>query len=147
MTDRSERIGRIVRLRDNELKKTVQQLQEATTRYTAMLDALNAATSARDQAIEHRRNLAQGHVDVVTYLQAEQWLLSLQAKHSIAAQQVQQASVMLRKCTMLTHRARTKVKQLEQLQETLLKRAARERELAERRLDDEIAQRAFRRKH
>lgn len=146
MTARSDRIARIVKLRDNELKQTIARLVEASAREQRLQQAYQAAGRARDKALDERRNLALGAVDIMTYLQAEDWLLSQQAKHAIAAQQLQQASVMLQKCTLLTARARTRVKQLEHLQTSLLQKAARKLELAERKLDDETSQRAFRRK-
>lgn len=145
MTARAQRISRIIRLRDNELQQTIKHLQQATVRETEARKAWEQASAIRDRALADRRNLALENVDVVTYLQAEEWLLSQQAKTALAAQQLQQAAVMLQKRTLLTHRARTRVKQLEQLQTTLQKRANREQELADRKLDDEIAQRAFRR--
>lgn len=144
MSTRSQRIARIVLLRNNELKQTVVRLQDASCQHTQCRQAHAQAQSACEQAIVARRALTNQSVDVLTYLEAQEWILSLQAREALAAQHLHQAALELQKHQALTNRARTKVKQLEHLQEQLKSKERRAEVLAERVLDDEISQRIFR---
>ncbi len=141
VSGREARIERVVKLREERLHQAVKALEELRVIERQAASELALALAAREQAERARRELCSAPADIRDYLEAEEWLRSCAIAEELATHRVRHLRVQLDRVLARVKEARTKVRQLEQLQERL-KQARRAREnRTERTLEDEIGQR------
>jgi hypothetical protein len=142
MNDREARIDRVIRLRDERLKKAVLVLNESRAVERKTLGEYSAALGARQQAERARRELLLVQADIRDFIEAEDWLRSCSIVEEMATHRLRQARQTLAKAEQRVKEAHMKVRQLEQLRTRLAEARQQREQRVERTLDDEIGQRA-----
>lgn len=145
MKSREARIERIIRVRDERLKKAIAALEEARSVERKALAELLQASNERQGAERARRDLIYTPSDIRAFIEAEDWLRSCSIAEEIATRRVRHARQLLGKAEQRVKEAHMKVRQLTQLQTRLREAAAERQKRVERVLEDEIGQRVARR--
>jgi flagellar export protein FliJ len=146
MSPRQRRIQRILDHRQKELDERAGVLAAVRAKETAAVREADAADARAREAADARRKLALTGADVLSFLEAEEWLVSTARRAERAWALVVGVRREVEKAQAVVVQARTKLKQAEQLAARV---ALGERRLAdrrERRRDDETAARIAQRK-
>ncbi len=147
MSRQLERIHRLIEIRQREVDGEVRQLAATQQEVIAAAAVLNAARDALQQALDARRDMAGGVMVVEEWRSLEDWLETLGVRQSLAAHRLATAHAHERRARARVAQAHKKKKQAE----ALLARLLRERDVqllrADRRQEDESAQRVGRRQH
>jgi hypothetical protein len=146
MSPRARRIARILEHRQKELDERAGLLTAARVKEAAAVAEADAADARVREAAEARRKLAETGADVLSFLDAEEWLVSTARRAERAWAFVVGVRREVEKAQAVVVQARTKLKQAEQLAARV---ALSERKLddrRERRRDDEAAARIAQRK-
>jgi hypothetical protein len=144
MASRKARVERLIRLRDERLKEEVAKLKQAQARLEEVAREHELARQLLVRAEEQRRNLSQVQANVLSFIEAEEWLWTRTQVESEAARRHKLAQLERQRAQNRVKVAKNKLRQLERLAERIVER---ERELAtrkERMNEDEIAQRIAR---
>jgi len=128
MSPRARRIARILEHRQKELDERAGTLAAVRAREAAAVAEAEATDALARAATDARRKLAETGADVLTFLEAEEWLVSTTRRAERAWALVAAVRREVEKAQAIVVQARTKLKQAELL-------AARVA-LAERKLDD-----------
>jgi hypothetical protein len=144
MASRKARVERLIRLRDERLKEEVRKLQLAQMRLDEATREHDLARQLLARAEERRRDLSKAPGNVLSFIEAEEWLWTRLSAEAEALRRLKLAQAERQKAQGRVKVAQNKLRQLERLAELI---AEREREVAERAarvLDDEIAGRIAR---
>jgi hypothetical protein len=141
MSPRARRIARILEHRQKELDERAGVLAAVRAREAAAVAEAEATDALASAARDARRKLAETGSDVLSFLEAEEWLVSTARRAERAWAFVAAVRREVEKAQAVVVQARTKLKQAEQLAARV---ALAERKLddrRERRRDDEAAAR------
>jgi hypothetical protein len=144
MASRKARIERLIHMRDERLKEEVRKLKLAQARLEEATREHELARQLLTKAEERRRNLSKAPGNVLSFIEAEEWLWTRLAVEAEAARRLKIAQAERQKAQVRVKVAQNKLRQLERLAERI---AERDREVAARAarvLDDEIAGRIAR---
>jgi len=141
MSRQLDRIQRLIDIRQREADAEVAQLSSSQRDVVLASGELSVAHRALQDALAQRRTLSHGAMKVDDWSTQEDWLDTLAVRQSLAAHRLATAQAHERRARARVLQAHKKKKQAE----ALLARLLREREMqqlrAERRLEDEGAQR------
>ncbi len=143
---RKQRIERILRVREQQLRTQVAKLEQVARAAREAAQELAAAQATSTRAEEDRRRLVEQSAKVMTFSEANDWLLTTRARQALAARELHRQEVMLEKQRGAVNQSRTKLKQIERILEREAERTQAARSKRERSLEDEAAQRLARRR-
>lgn len=141
MDRQTVKIQRLIELRQREVDNELSHLSSARREVTEAEAELSRVRLALQQALEERRRLAFGAMDVNVWRSQEEWLDSLAQRQSRAANQVAAAKVQERRAVARVALAHKKKKQAEMLMERLNRAQHLRATRLERKQEDEVAQR------
>jgi hypothetical protein len=144
MASRKMRVERLIRMRNERLKEEVVKLKQSQARLDEVAREHELARQLLAKAEERRRNLSRVQANVLSFMEAEEWLWTRTQVETEAARRHKLAQLERQRAQNRVKVAQNKLRQLERLAERILER---ERELAarhERASEDEIAQRIAR---
>jgi flagellar biosynthesis chaperone FliJ len=141
VSTREVRIQRVLRLRDERLKRALQALEEARAAERKASAEHGSAVLEKQQAEAARRAQNLAGAGILDFIEAEEWLRSRCLTEELQRQRLRLANLQFEKSQARVKEERTKLRQLEQLQERMKQaRRAKENRL-ERAAEDEIGQR------
>ncbi len=141
MDRQSLKIQRLIELRQREVDAELSHLA-AVRREVAQAEAeLTQVRLALQEALEERRRLAHSAMDVNAWRSQEEWLETLAVRQARAANNLSATKVQERRAVAKVGVAHKKKKQAEMLLERLQRARALEVVRAERKQEDELAQR------
>lgn len=141
MDRQTNKIQRLIELRQREVDGELSHLA-AVRREVALAESeLTQVRLALQQALEERRQLAHANMDVNAWRNQEEWLETLAVRQARAANQVSAAKVQERRAVAKVNVAHKKKKQAEMLMDRLQRAAQVKAVRAERKQEDEVAQR------
>jgi hypothetical protein len=144
MASRRARVERLIHLRDERLKEEVRKLKLTQVRLEEATREHELARQLLTKAEERRRNLSLAPGNVISFIEAEEWLWARLSVEAEAARRLKLAQAERLKAQGRVKLAQSKLRQLERLAERI---AERDREVAARAgrvLDDEIGGRIAR---
>jgi flagellar export protein FliJ len=141
MSTREVRIQRVVRLRDERMKRAVQALEEARAVERKASAEHAALLLEKQQAEAARRAQNLTGATILQLIEAEEWLRSRSLAEELQRQRLRQATQQCEKNQVRVKEERTKLRQLEQLQERIKQARRLEENRLERASEDEIGQR------
>jgi hypothetical protein len=146
MSARLRRIERIVAHRQKELDDEVGALAAVRAREASAVALADAAREAARGAEDARRKLAEHGCDVLTFIEAEEWLATTAQRAQRAWLVVLQIRREIDAAQAVVLEAKMKLKQAEQLSERVTRAERLVEDRRERRRDDEHAARITQRK-
>jgi hypothetical protein len=141
VTSREARFDRVMRVRDERLKRAVVALELARANEQRARTELERAIAARKQAEEDRRALSVRGAEIIEFIEAEDWLHSCGVAEELGIRRLRQAHGAFEKAQLRVKDTRMEVRQLEQLKERARALEATKEKRAQRVLEDEIGQR------
>lgn len=141
MDRQTNKIQRLIELRQREVDAELSHLAAARRDVALAESELTQVRLALQQALEERRQLAHSNMDVNAWRNQEEWLETLAVRQARAANQVSAAKVQERRAVAKVSVAHKKKKQAEMLMERLEQAARVKAVRAERKQEDELAQR------
>ena len=146
MSPRLRRIERIVAHRQKELDEKIGALAEVRAREALAVTQADEARATAQEAEGARRKLAEHGCDVLTFIEAEDWLATTAQRAQRAWLLVLQIRREIEGVQATVMAARMKLKQAEQLGERVTQAERKVEDRKERRRDDEHAARIAQRR-
>lgn len=141
MDRQSTKIQRLIELRQREVDTELSHLSAARLEVAQAESELTQVRVAMQQALEERRQLAHAAMDVDSWRNQEEWLETLAMRQTRAATKLAGAKVQERRAVAKVSLAHKKKKQAEMLMERLQRAQHLGVTRAERKQEDELAQR------
>jgi exonuclease VII small subunit len=139
MSSRKVRVERLIRLRDERLKEEVRKLELTRARLDEAAREHELARQLLAKAEERRRNLSKAPGNVISFIEAEEWLWTRLSVEAEASRKLRLAQAERQKAQGRVKIAQSKLRQLERLAERIAEREREAEARAGRVLDDEIA--------
>jgi flagellar export protein FliJ len=141
MDRQSSKIQRLIELRQRDVDSELSHLAAARREVTVAETDLSQVRLELQQALEERRQMAFGEMDVNQWRTQEEWLDTLALRKARAANQVAAAKIHERRAAARVALAHKKKKQAEMLMDRLLRAHQLEATRLERKQEDELTQR------
>lgn len=139
MDRQSTKIQRLIELRQREVDMELSHLASVRREVAQAENELTQVRIALQQALEERRQLAHGAMDVNAWRNQEEWLETLAVRQTRAANGLAAVKVQERRAVAKVSLAHKKKKQAEMLMERLQRAAQVKVVRAERKQEDELA--------
>ncbi len=141
MDRQSTKIQRLIELRQRDVDSELGHLAAARREVTVAETDLSQVRVELQQALEERRQMAFGEMDVNQWRTQEEWLETLALRQARAANQVAAARIQERRATARVALAHKKKKQAEMLMDRLRRAQQLKATRIERKQEDELTQR------
>src|SRR5690606_1514003 len=146
MDRQSQKIQRLIELRQKEVDTELSHLAATRREVTRAEGELTEVRVALQQALEERRQMAATAMDVELWRNHEEWLETLAVRQTRAANHLAGVKVQERRAVAKVSLAHKKKKQAEMLMERLQRAHQLERGRKERKQEDEIGLRQIMRR-
>ena len=139
MNRQAQRIQRLIELRKRDIDQELARLGVARRELTLAQDELAQVQQALRTALEERRQLTSGILDVQSWMSLQEWIETLTIKEQRAQRQFASCKMQERKAVARVANAHRKKEQAELLKERIMQSLKLKQIRAERRADDEVA--------
>jgi flagellar biosynthesis chaperone FliJ len=139
MSRQAQRIERLIELRQRDVDQELARLGVARRELSVAQDEAAQIQHALKTALDERRHLASGLLDVQSWTSLQEWIETLTIKDQRAQRQLASYKMQERKAVARVATAHRKKEQAQLLKERIMQSLKLKQIRAERRSDDEIA--------
>lgn len=147
MNRQAQRIERLIELRQRDIDQELARLGVARRELSLAAEELAEIQGSLRKALDERRRMTSGMLDVQSFMALQEWLETLTIKEQRASRQLATAKLQERKAVARVANAHRKKEQAQLLKERIMQSLRLKQIRAERRTDDEIAGRLVARRN